>query len=66
MFIYFRLRFYEKKCDIPFTMKNSNFYYEIFMLEKRGVTLTENGKALDERLSDFRNQLDKLTSEFVI
>jgi len=28
--------------------------------------LTENGKALDERLSDFKNQLDKLTSEFVI
>jgi len=30
------------------------------------VVLTENGKALDERLSDFKNQLDKLTSEFVI
>jgi len=30
------------------------------------VVLTENGKALDERLSDFKNQLDKLISEFVI
>jgi len=30
------------------------------------VILTENGKALDEKLSDFKNQLDKLTSEFVI
>jgi len=28
--------------------------------------LTDNGKALDEKLSDFKNQLDKLTSEFVI
>jgi len=28
--------------------------------------LTENGKALDEKLSDFKNQLDKLSSEFVI
>jgi len=28
--------------------------------------LTENGKTLDEKLSDFKNQLDKLTSEFVI
>jgi len=27
---------------------------------------TENGKALDERLSDYKNQLDKLTSKFVI
>jgi len=27
---------------------------------------TENGKALDEKLSDFKNQLDKPTSEFVI
>jgi len=30
------------------------------------AVLTENGKVLDERLSDFKNQLDKLTSEFVI
>jgi len=28
--------------------------------------LIVNGKALDEKLSDFKNQLDKLTSEFVI
>jgi len=30
------------------------------------AALTENGKALDEKLSDFKSQLDKLTSEFVI
>lgn len=28
--------------------------------------LTDNGKALDEKLGDFKNQLDKLTFEFVI
>jgi len=28
--------------------------------------LTENGRALDEKLSDFKNQLDKLTFKFVI
>ena len=27
-----------KKCDTPFKLKNSDFYYEIFMLGKRGVT----------------------------
>jgi len=30
------------------------------------AVLTMNGKALDEKLSDFKSQLDKLTSEFVI
>ena len=30
------------------------------------VVLTKNGKALDERLGDYKNQLDKLTSKFVI
>jgi len=34
--------------------------------EQEIVALTENGKALDERLGDYKNQLNKLTSEFVI
>jgi chromosome segregation ATPase len=28
------------------------------------TTLVDNGKALDERLTDFKSQLDQLTSEF--
>ncbi|RHN38691.1 putative leucine-rich repeat domain, L domain-containing protein [Medicago truncatula] len=29
-----------KECDIPFMLKNSDYLCEIFMLEKRGVTLS--------------------------
>jgi len=29
-------------------------------------TLIDNGKALNEKLTDFKSQLDKLTSEFII
>jgi len=39
---------------------------ELKLSQQEIVVLTENGKVLDERLSDFKNQLDKLTSEFVI
>jgi len=30
------------------------------------ATLIDNGKALDEKLNDFKNQLGKLTSDFTI
>ena len=42
IFIYFHLRFCVKKCDISFYVEYSNFYYEIFMLGKRGVTVITN------------------------
>jgi chromosome segregation ATPase len=34
------------------------------MSQQEITTLVDNGKALDERLTDFKSQLDQLTSEF--
>jgi lipase chaperone LimK len=36
------------------------------MSQQEIATLVDNGKALDERLTDLKSQLDKLKSEFVI
>jgi lipase chaperone LimK len=36
------------------------------MSQQEIATLVDNGKALNERLTDLKSQLDKLKSEFVI
>jgi hypothetical protein len=38
-YLFIQFMFLEKECDIPFKLNYSDFYYEIFMLEKRGVTI---------------------------
>jgi len=35
----FRLRFYEKKCDIPFTLKNSDFIMKFLYWENKVLHL---------------------------
>jgi hypothetical protein len=39
---------------------------DLKLSQQQIAVLTDNGKALDERLSEFKGQLDKPTSEFVI
>jgi len=36
------------------------------MFQQEIATLVDNGKALDEKLTEFKSQLDKLKFEFVI
>jgi hypothetical protein len=38
-YLFIQFMFLEKECDIPFKLNYYDFYYEIFMLGKRGVTL---------------------------
>jgi hypothetical protein len=38
-YLFIQFMFWEKECDIPFKLNYSDFYYEIFMLGKRGVTI---------------------------
>ena len=39
-YLFIQFMFLEEECDIPFKLNYYDFYYEIFMLGKRGVTIS--------------------------
>jgi hypothetical protein len=45
-YLFIQFMFLEKECDIPFKLNYLDFYYEIFMLGKRGVTVPTSDSEL--------------------